>query len=123
MTNNPWPPTWTLKPTDGEPHDSTDEDTDSVGWDLSFGFRLNVGQRLDNRDELTIGANFSDADLARGFVKREVTPAQLREFARLLLNLAAAHEQRIAEQVAQACPNCAPGYDCERGIYTPGGAQ
>lgn len=21
------------------------------------------------------------------------------------------------------CPNCAPGYDCERGIYTPGGAS
>jgi hypothetical protein len=96
MTAAAWPPPWTLKPTEGEPHDSTDEDGESVGWDLSFGFRLNAGQRLDNRDELTLGAHFSDADLARGFVKREVTPAQLREFARLLLNLAAAHEKHLA---------------------------
>lgn len=91
---NAWPPAWTLKPTDGDPHDA--EDGEGVGWDLSFGFRLNVGH-ADHKDvatPLTIGAHFSDADLARGFVKREVTPAQLEEFARLLLNLAAKHKRR-----------------------------
>lgn len=100
MTDATWPPPWTLKPTYGEPHDSTDEDGKSIGWDLSFGFRLNVGQLDCDRSVLTLGAHFSDADLARGFTEREVTPAQLREFARLLLNLAAAHEQRTAEQVS-----------------------
>jgi hypothetical protein len=98
MTDTIWPPPWTLKPTHGEPHDSSDIDGESVGWDLSFGFRLNVDHvdLDDHTTPLTIGGHFSDADLARGFVKREVTPAQLEEFARLLLNVAAAHKRREA---------------------------
>lgn len=99
MTDKTWPPPWTLKPADGEPHDSSDEDGESVGWDLSFGFRLNVGQLDCDRATLTIGAHFSDADLARGFVERSVTPAQLDEFARLLLNLAASQRRRATEAV------------------------
>jgi hypothetical protein len=100
MTDATWPPPWTLKPADGDPHDSSDDDApESIGWDLSFGFRLNV-QHADYENittPLTISAHFSDADLTRGFVKRQVTPAQLREFARLLLNIAAQHEQRDEE--------------------------
>lgn len=91
-----WPAPWTLKPTEGDPHDSSDLDGESIGWDLSFGFRLNV-DHADCQDEstpLTINAHFSDADRARGFVKREVTPAQLQEFARLLLNMAAGQQRR-----------------------------
>ncbi len=84
-----WPPQWTLKTTYGDPHDSTDEVANSIGWDLSCGFRLNVGELDGDREKLTISAHFSDADLARGFVNREVTPQQLTEFARLLLNIAA----------------------------------
>lgn len=97
MTNTTWPQPWTLKPADGDPHDSSDhESPESVGWDLSFGFRLNVNHDdyADVTTPLTLGAHFSDADKERGFVKRAVTPAQLREFARLLVNVAAAHERR-----------------------------
>ena len=101
MTDTTWPPPWTLKPTHGDPHDSSDvDDLESVGWDLSFGFRLNVDHDIeeDLTSPLTIGAHFSDADLARGFVKRQVTPEQLEEFARLLLNMAAAHKRREADR-------------------------
>lgn len=96
MTDATWPPPWTLKPTSGEPHDSSDIDGESIGWDLSFGFRLNVDHDdfEDHSTPLTINAHFSDADKARGFVKREVTPEQLEEFARLLLNIAAKQKQR-----------------------------
>jgi hypothetical protein len=91
-----WPPPWTLRPTYGDPQDSSDTDGESIGWDLSFGFRLNIDHAdyEDHTTPLTIGANFSDADLARGFVRREVTPEQIEEFARLLLNVAAKHKQR-----------------------------
>lgn len=98
MTDQTWPPPWRLQTTYGQPHDSSDIDGESIGWDLSVGFRLNVDHD-DSEDEtspLTINAHFSDADLARGFVKREVTPEQLDEFARLLLNLAAKQRQRQA---------------------------
>ncbi len=99
MTDTTWPPPWTLKPADGDPHDSSDDESpESMGWDLSFGFRLNVNHADydDVTTPLTIGAHFSDADLARSFVEREVTPAQLEEFARLLLNIAATHKRREA---------------------------
>lgn len=101
-TETAWPPAWTLKPTEGDPHDSESiENCEGVGWDLSFGFRLNVGHadHEDIKSPLTIGAHFSDADLARGFVEREVSPAQLEEFARLLLNLAAKHKKRQRSSV------------------------
>lgn len=89
-----WPPPWTLKPTEGEPEDATFVDEGmNVGWDLSFGCRLNVGGDGPESDgPLVICANFSDADLARGFVKREVTPAQLVKFASLLLQVAVARQ-------------------------------
>lgn len=88
-----------LKPTHGEPHDSESLDgCEGIGWDLSWGFRLNIGHDTaeDPTSPLTIGANFSDSDQARGIVVREVTPEQLEEFARLLLDLAASHKRREA---------------------------
>lgn len=94
-----WPPDWTLKPVTGQPDTNNThypEEIEWVGWDISLGFRLNIrhADEDDITSPLTIGAHFGDVDHARGFVKREATPAQLREFARLLLNIAAAHEQR-----------------------------
>jgi len=100
MTDTTWPPPWTLQPTHGQPHDSSDVDGESIGWDLSLGFRLNVDHDdfEDHSTPLTINAHFSDADRARGFVKREVSADQLTEFARLLLNIAA--RQKARESVA-----------------------
>lgn len=103
-----WPPPWTLKPTYGEPHDSESVDQcEGIGWDLSFGFRLNVDHDTaeDVNSPLTISAHYSDADLARGFVQREVRPDQLEEFARLLLNMAAKHKQRT-RAVRPTCVCC-----------------
>lgn len=97
MTDTTWPPPWTLKPADGDPHDSSDDQSpESVGWDLSFGFRLNIGHDdyADVTSPLVIDAQFSDADKARGMCRRAVTPEQLEEFARLLLNIAATHRRR-----------------------------
>ncbi len=99
MTGNTGPARWILKPTHGTPHDSESLDgCEGIGWDLSWGFRLNVGHddAEDPTSPLTIGANFSGTDQARGIVVRETTPEQLEEFARLLLNLAAKQRQRQA---------------------------
>jgi hypothetical protein len=122
-SDNTWPPTWTLKPAEGQPHDSSDLDGESIGWDLSFGFRLNVDHDdcEDHDSPLTINAHFSDADLARRFVKREVTPEQLQEFARLLLNIAAQQKRRNQARTdsrpntadaARPCPEPAASYFC-----------
>lgn len=101
MTDTTWPPPWTLKPTHGEPETGADmcsEPADDIHWDLSFGFALNVDHDKpeDPTSPLTIGAHFSDADLARGFVKRQVTPEQLDRFALLLLAKAARYRREGA---------------------------
>ncbi len=96
--------TSTLRPTYGAPHDSESLDgCEGVGWDLSWGFRLNVGhdEAEDPNSPLTIGASFSDSDQANGIVVRETTPEQLEEFARLLLNIAA--KQRARGDRCQRC--------------------
>lgn len=101
----PVPPRSGLKPTHGDPHDAESLDgCESIGWDLSWGFRLNVGHDTaeDPTSSLTIGANFSDTDQARGIVVRETTPEQLEEFARLLLDIAAKHRRRMADDVQPA---------------------
>jgi hypothetical protein len=93
MTNTTWPPPWTLKPTYGEPEalDTGEGARDDIHSSVSWGFALNVDH--DNPDDptspLTIGAHFSDADLARGFSKAQVTPEQLDRFALLLMAKAA----------------------------------
>ncbi|BAL87341.1 hypothetical protein AMIS_21210 [Actinoplanes missouriensis 431] len=104
MTDTTWPPPWTLKPAHSDPEIIREYGEDEqplpefVHWAIGWGFALNAGpcDHEDDHSPLTISAHFGDDDLARGFVKREVSPAQLREFARLLLNVAAAHEQRTA---------------------------
>ena len=103
----------TLKPTNGAPHDSESLDgCEGIGWDLSWGFRLNVGHddAEDPTSPLTIGACFSDSDQARGIVVRKTSPEQLEEFARLLLSIAAKHRARTTPAVAYAdrCPDSAP---------------
>ncbi|MEU4558578.1 hypothetical protein AB0F72_09310 [Actinoplanes sp. NPDC023936] len=107
MTDTTWPPPWTLKPVHAEPHIVQESDEDEqplpefIHWPIGWGFALNVGQcDGEHGGPLTIGAHFGDADLARGFVKRETTPEQLEEFARLLLNLAANHRKRAAEEAS-----------------------
>jgi hypothetical protein len=112
-----WPPPWILKPADGQPHDAEDDGYEGVGWDLSFGCRLNAGHAdfEDVTTPLTIGAHFSDADRARGFVEREVSPAQLVEFARLLLNLAAKHTQRQTAEADEG-KGGTEGTDADEGV-------
>lgn len=103
-----WPPAWTLKPADGDPHDAESLDgCKGIGWDLSFGFRLNVAHAApdDASSPLTIGAHYSDADLARGFVQREVTPTQLEKFAHLLAALARKHRHRAPHKLP-VCAEC-----------------
>ena len=95
MTDTTWPPPWTLKPVHGEPEliqecDENDQPLpEFVHWAVAWGFALNVGHLDGNDSALTIGAHFSDADLARGFVKREVTVEQLERFALLVMAKAA----------------------------------
>jgi hypothetical protein len=106
-------PVSSLKPTHGRPHDSESLDgCEGIGWDLSWGFRLNVGHDTadDPNSPLTIGACFSDADQARGIVVRETTPEQLEEFARLLLTIAAKQRARTTPPVAyvDSCPDSGP---------------
>jgi hypothetical protein len=101
-----------LKPTHGQPHDSESLDgCEGIGWNLSWGFRLNVGHDTadDPTSPLTIGACFSDSDQARGIVVRETTPEQLEEFARLLLDTAAKHRLRMTTRPKSSGDhNCTP---------------
>lgn len=105
--------TQSRRPAHGAPHDSESLDgCEGIGWDLSWGFRLNIGHDTaeDPTSPLTIGASFSDSDQAHGIVVRETTPEQLEEFARLLLGIAAKHRARTAPAVAYAerCPDGGP---------------
>ena len=61
---------------------------------LPFTAEIALSMLVVHTTPLVIDAQFSDADKARGMCRREVTPAQLEEFARLLLNIAAAHKRR-----------------------------
>ena len=92
-------PSWALKPTVGDPEWGVQHDEpipDSITWDIGFGFTLNVhhDDYEDATTPLTIGAHISDADLARGWVKREVTPDQLDKLAQMLQRIAAKQRQR-----------------------------
>lgn len=88
-----WPPPFTLKPTFGDPEvlDAGEGASDDIHWSVTWGFALNINH--DDADDpnspLTIEAHFSDADLARGFAKAQVTPEQLERFALLLMAKAA----------------------------------
>jgi hypothetical protein len=104
MTDTTWPPPWTLKPVYGEPnlvqeYDENDKPLpDFIHWAIAFGFAINVGH-LDGECDatsLTFSAHFSDDDLARGFVKRQVSAEQLERFALLLMAKAARYRQEAA---------------------------
>ncbi len=43
----------------------------------------------------------------------------LVEMQRNRIVVSEARRSAIVSDPAQRCPDCAPGYDCERGIYTP----
>lgn len=94
MADGTWPPPWYLRKVYGEPAIDTNPDSGpGIGWDLSFGFRFNATLDPTGDEGLTIGAHFSDADLARTFVKRQATPDQLRQFAAKLCWLAELADQ------------------------------
>jgi hypothetical protein len=79
---------------------------------------------MELRGTLTISAHYSDADLARGFVQREVRPDQLEEFARLLLNIAAKQKQRTraARPTCVCCGTAWPHEPSSERCTTPAAA-
>lgn len=58
-----------------------------VGWDLSFGSRINFHPADAGDDRLVVLLNLSDDAIAKGMVYRQVTPEQVRAFAHGLLAL------------------------------------
>ncbi len=91
-----------LRPVYGQPEASNAETCDehcepdcvhhtaSVGWDLSFGSRINFHPR-DTRDpRLVVSLQLSDDAIANRVVYREVQPQQVAEFGQQLLGLAGA---------------------------------
>lgn len=94
MTDTTWPPPWTLKPAYADVQTGADvcsDVADDIHWSLSFGFAFNVchDEPDDPTPPLTITCHYSDADQARGMVKRQVTPEQLDQLALLLMAKAA----------------------------------
>ena len=97
-----WPEPWTLKPTydDLRTGEEIGSDVpDDIHWSLSLGFALNFNHadQDDPTSPVAFEAHFSDADLARGMVKREVTPEQMERLALLLMAKAA----RVRQEVRQ----------------------
>ena len=73
-----------------EDSDALDPGTRSVGWALAWGCQLTFGMEGPG---LTVTVSISDAEQKAGICKREVTPEQLREYARQIRELAHAHDQ------------------------------
>jgi hypothetical protein len=61
----------------------------SVGWDLSFGSRINFHQRYTRDRRLVVSLQLSDDAIAKGQVYRQVKEQQVAKFAQHLLELAA----------------------------------
>lgn len=61
--------------------------TPSVGWDLSFGSRLNFHPVDTKNGRMVVSLHLSDDAVANGMVYRKVTRAQLRAFAQQILAL------------------------------------
>lgn len=102
--------TTTLRRVHGEPRFDPFEPPDSLvdflgagpaaRWDLAFGRCLLVGVD-EPGSPLYVSVQISDQVLRDAGLQREVTPAQLREFAMYLLQVATAFEkQRAAEAVS-----------------------
>jgi hypothetical protein len=64
--------------------------TASVGWDLSFGSRINFHPRDTSDPRLVISLQLSDDAVAKGMVYREVTPQQVATYGQQLLSLTGA---------------------------------
>jgi len=93
-----------LRPTNGHPEFIPREDYDiddfdgkpipptleSVGWDLSFGSRINFGVIEDGTGDLYVDLQLSDDAVANGMVIRSVTREQVLAFAQHLLDLVGA---------------------------------
>lgn len=91
-----------LRPTLGQPETSVaepcDKDCDSacvhhvpsVGWDLSFGSRINFHPVDTGDGRLVVHLSLSDDAIANGTVWRQVSPEQVTAFARSLLRLVGA---------------------------------
>lgn len=90
-----------IKPVSGNPESSPPEPCDeycdtecvhhapTVGWDLSFGSRINF-HPVDTTDgRLVVSLHLSDDAIASRMVYRQVTARQVAEFGRYLINLAA----------------------------------
>lgn len=69
--------------------------TPSVGWDLSFGSRINFGTRDTTDPRLIMSLHLSDDATATGMVYREVKPEQVVAFAQYLLALTGAQWQLV----------------------------
>lgn len=75
--------------------------TPSVGWDLSFGSRINF-HPVDTTDgRLVVSLHLSDDAVATGLVYREVSPQQVVAFAQQLLALVGAQWKLVP---AGECP-------------------
>jgi hypothetical protein len=92
-------PADTTKPVRGQPESEQAEPCDeycepqcvhhvpSVGWDFSFGSRINFHPRDTTDSSLVMMLSLSDDAVASGMVYRKVEPEQVRTFARALLVL------------------------------------
>lgn len=80
--------------------------TASVGWDLSFGSRINVGPRDTADPRLIVSLHLSDDAIATGMVYREATPQQVVTFAQQLLDLVGAQWKLVPAGPAQ--PDAGP---------------
>jgi NTP pyrophosphatase (non-canonical NTP hydrolase) len=91
-----------LRPVSGQPEANTAEPCDehcdpdcvhhtpSVGWDLSFGSRINFHPRDTADPRMVVSLHLSDDAVATGMVYREVQPQQVATFGQQLLGLAGA---------------------------------
>lgn len=97
----------TIRPVFGEPEATTAEPCDeycepdcvhhvaNVGWDLSFGSRINIGPRSTTDPRLIMSLHLSDDAIANGMVYREVTPQKVIAYAQQLLELTGAQWQLV----------------------------
>lgn len=86
---------------------------------------------IEQRDAATAAANKHWRDLQRaraeiGRLRREISDATLARMAETAVLSEADHWATVpretpdsARRSAPSCPNCAPGYDCANGVYTP----
>jgi hypothetical protein len=102
-----------IKPVRGEPEAAAAEPCDehcdpgcvhhtpSVGWDLSFGSRINFHPADTSDPRLVVSLHLSDDAIATGMVYREVQPQQVVTFAQQLLALTGAQWELVPADPAE----------------------